>query len=76
MLGFENSEVGHMYGNKHFHLHEADIRSSGSANPGVTVELRGFRRGEGVAPVNLRLSPEDAVMLGAALMASGRKYIQ
>ncbi len=75
MLGFEKSEVGHMYGHKHFQLHEAEVRPSGSLDPGVTVELRGFRRGGGVAPVKLTLSPEDAIMLGTALMTSGLEQV-
>jgi hypothetical protein len=68
---FGKSEVEHAYGNKRFHLHDVQVvRSASESERCVAIELRSTRRGVGAAPVRLTLTPEDAALLGRALMGS------
>ena len=62
------SEVEHAYGNKRFHLHDVQIvRYLSESERCVAIELRSTRKGTAV-PVCLKLTSEDAIRLGRALM--------
>jgi hypothetical protein len=69
MTGFSNTDVAHMYGNKHFALVRAEM--STSQDGAVVLDLKSKRQRE-KAPVHITLAPADAVRLGEALIERGR----
>ena len=73
MTGFCNSDVSHMYGNKHFALRSAKLTATEEG--AITLELQSkFKREK--APVHLTLAPADAVRLGEALVEQGHSMTQ
>ena len=73
MTGFCNTDVSHMYGNKHFALRSAEVTAT--QDGAITLELQSkFKREK--SPVHLTLAPADAVRLGEALIKGGRSVEQ
>jgi hypothetical protein len=69
MTGFSNTDVSHMYGNKHFALNQAVLSTTETG--AVVLDLRSKLHGE-KAPVSFTLAPADAVRIGEALVERGR----